>query len=358
MHVLKDVLIVGYIPAYSRQGADLNDALNGYGIHSTLVQFGVCNDSQRRMMNAPYLRPRVGPLSKWIVLINEWALFVRAISIKHAIVVGVGSPSIFVCAVIKILRRTKFIYYALEFAESKSTIFLLRHFCDGIINVEETRQNLLGQLIGSKKRSLILYNMPRKTELNSIVPQMRNHLIKHNGISASTKLIMYAGSYQRYSRLESIVTWAEKLPENTKLVLMVFNLPESVSLAAGKSVIVLPEQPPESFYSWFVDADVALLPYEDEVDKNIYFCSPQKLFDCLAVGVPFIGSKRPLIETIIKETGVGITADFRDEDDFLRGIKKILGMDQKRLREKALKAHLKFNYDARIQQVIDFLFAS
>jgi glycosyltransferase involved in cell wall biosynthesis len=67
------------------------------------------------------------------------------------------------------------------------------------------------------------------------------------------------------------------------------------------------------------DADVGLVPYEPTSLNNRY-CSPNKLSQYLAAGLPIICNELDFVKSVVVENGVGAAVDFRDEAALIRTI--------------------------------------
>ena len=94
--------------------------------------------------------------------------------------------------------------------------------------------------------------------------------------SGDEQLVIYAGSYQKYACLDNIICASASFPDNVKLILMAYGLPDGLCGMTDNCVVVPPVKG-EEFYDWLADADCALLPYEDKADFNVLNCSPQKI---------------------------------------------------------------------------------
>ena len=253
-----------------------------------------------------------------------------------------------------VIFKSKLVFYALEYQVlNPLDRKLLRIFCDAIIDVEETRCLLLKKQIGKSLPSTILHNVPHFVELGHLTPKLRKWLIVNKQFRGNEFLVIYSGSYQKYSNLESILEWAQEMPKQAWLILMLTELPEHLTKKRYEKTVFIPSKGHNELYNWLVDADLSLLPYESD-DDNVRYCSPQKIFDALACGVPVLGSRRPLIEQITKRYQCGLTINFCARNEFLNGV--TWGTDQSRdfMRQKARAAHSEYNYGNYSNRLLAF----
>lgn len=350
-----DVLILSYCPPRNRQGVDLNRALNAHSYRAKLIQLDVSSDSVRSVTGI------ASPRAPWIWRLHLGAVLIRlkmlanALRSPHRVTVALNLPALLPGVILKALFGTRLIFYTLEHSPLCATNrWLLRWFCDAVVDVEENRLARLLEMIGRRLPSFVLYNMPHRVDQAMLRPKMRSWLTAKGLAKPDDFLLVYSGSYQKYCQLETLVKWATCFPDNVKLILMMTDVPSHLRASASNRVIVVPAQTHEELYHWLTDCDVALLPYEGSCD-NIRFCSPQKLFDSLACGVPVLGSRRPLIQKIVDQYGCGRTVDFTDHQAFTRAWKWLQQQSACEIRARVARAHVECNYETQAARLIAFL---
>jgi glycosyltransferase involved in cell wall biosynthesis len=67
------------------------------------------------------------------------------------------------------------------------------------------------------------------------------------------------------------------------------------------------------------DADIGIIPYEPSSINNRY-CSPNKLSQYMAAGLPIICNELDFVKSIVIENGIGSSVDFNDEAALVRTI--------------------------------------
>ncbi len=122
-------------------------------------------------------------------------------------------------------------------------------------------------------------------------------------------------------------------------------------------VYMVPPVPHSELSAWIKDADIGLLPYEND-DPNVAFCAPQKLFDYLACGVPFIGSGRPLIIDVAKRFNAGVVLNMLSHEEVAMSVNTLLDdtVALKKLSKNARHAYeTEYNYDRLIAPFLDYV---
>lgn len=81
----------------------------------------------------------------------------------------------------------------------------------------------------------------------------------------------------------------------------------SARLPAGR-LVHHPSVPVDELPGWVAGADVGVIAFEP-VEANNVLATPNKLFECLAVGVPVVVSDFPEMGSVVRSAGVGATCD-------------------------------------------------
>lgn len=341
----KPVLIISYVPNYNRQGYDLADTLRDLGYPVRLYQMDGITDNQKGIFGIRCVKP-TGRFHKLIMIRNLLAFVFKTLFVRKPIVICIGKPMLRLGGFYSLVFGSKLIWYSLEYQQLGMIDRMVYQKCvSGYIDVEENRRDAVFSQYGKKKASLICYNMPHLHKTPASGGALRRFLKEKYGFGGREQLVVYAGSYQKYAKLENIVDASRMFPGDRKLVLMTYGLPDAI---CGKSsnCIVVPPVKGEEFYNWLADADCALLPYETDSDFNVLNCSPQKIFDCYCVGVPYVASNRPIVNRVLStDSSAGGVCDFTDTKDINFKIEMVIGRKAV-VRDAMRKLHLnKFNYD-------------
>ena len=341
----KSILVISYVPSYNRQGYDFAACLRDAGYNVRLYQMNGVDDRQREVYGVRCVKP-TGVFHKLKMLRNLLAFLVRTLFVGKSIVVCVGKPMLVLGGLYHVLFGSKLIWYSLEYSRLGLMDRWVYQSCvSGYVDVEEHRREAIFTQYGKKDASLVCYNMPHLLHDAIAGGRLRAFLRDKHGMTGKEKLVVYAGSYQKYACLENIVCASVSFPESWKLILMTYGLPGELGVGS-KNCIVVPPVGGEEFYNWLADADCALLPYEDKEDFNVLNCSPQKIFDCYCVGVPYVASDRPIVKKVLACCpGAGAVCDFTCVNSIREAVIRV-GEVKRRIGCKMQELHAnRFNYD-------------
>lgn len=337
------------------------DCLHSAGVSVWLIQTkgAVPAAKPYPVREIPRVRPH-GLFSKLHVFWNILRYFFRALPAEKEVVVCIGHPLLAVGLFFR-LFKSRLIFYSLEsLSFSAWNRWILSKFADGVIDVEENRLARLRGQIGEGIPAIIVPNMPMPVRGDAAAGSgcgaMRGALAGEGLASPGERLVVLAGSYQKYSCLERILESLPLWDGGAVLVLMVYGLPGSVCSVPHRLAVVRPRGGGD-FYAWLSDADLALLPYESEDDFNVRFCSPQKLFDCYAAGVPYVASDRPIIRKALRELPeAGVLCDFTDPAAIAGAVNAMLRRGAGDAKRGMTALHReKFNYPAQRDAILDLM---
>lgn len=322
---MKNVLIVCNLFGNNRQGYDLASVLREKGCHVRLVQYADTSDSTIGDLGVRFVQPH-GIFSKIHVLSNLLRVFLKSFSARRDIVVCIGRPLLVDAVVLAALAGAELVYYSLEYGHyTWLQSWIMRHCVRRYMDVEETRRVRVYKEVNLSVPWQIIYNLPILSNQVCAAGGLREYLRMNKGLRGTEKIVLYAGSYQVYSCLETIYAASSMFPDDVVLIYMVARgLPESCNQDTNKCKIV-PSQSGQTFFDWLSDADCLLLPYESEDDFNVQNCSPQKLFDCYRAGVPYLASNRPLIRKVNERfVGAGMLCDFTNVHSIIEGVTRAI----------------------------------
>lgn len=345
---------MSYVPAYNRQGRDMNDLLHGLGFDSVLVQLDGETDVGRNRYGVAGIKPR-GAFHKFIMLWNTIRFCYAAFCHRRRVVVGVGRPSLIVCAFSRMFFAREIVWYSLEFAMlGPVDKWIYQRLVTAYIDVEENRLRKFSEHYGAKSRALVINNMPLLHDLPVRGGKLDAYL-KARGVNPTGKrIVIYAGSYQIYACLDAILSASVLLPDDMIVVLMAFGLAPEMAAQYGKCVVIPPVQG-EGFYDWLADADCSLLPYESTSDFNVQNCSPQKIFDCYLAGVPYVASDRPIIRRLLSlMPNAGMVCDFTRPDSIAAAVCAVSSRRSQVREQMELLHKNRLNYGVMSKQLFSF----
>lgn len=224
---------------------------------------------------------------------------------------------------------------------------------DAIVTVNEA---LARELAGIVPRPvLVVHNCPARWT----PPEPPEELLRAaTAIPTEHAVALYHGSFAPFRGVEVLVAaLAEPGLEGVHAVLMgVGTLDDDVRAAAAKPgvrdrVHVLEPVDPLTLPRWIAGADVGVMAIAAST-RNHLLSTPNKLFECIAAGVPVVASDFPGMRVVIAGDGAGPLGELCDPEspaDVGRAILKVVAAtpgDRAALRARCLAAaHDRWNWE-------------
>jgi glycosyltransferase involved in cell wall biosynthesis len=127
----------------------------------------------------------------------------------------------------------------------------------------------------------------------------------------------------------------------------------------GGRVHLLDPIPPSDLLPWVASADVGAMPMPPTT-LNLYLSSPNKLFECLAAGVPVVVSDFPVVRRIVVDDPagpLGRTCEPTSTADVARALHEIIDLDgdaaEDLRRRCALAARERWNWQAQVAPMLE-----
>lgn len=186
------------------------------------------------------------------------------------------------------------------------------------------------------------------------------------GIPRRAPLILYHGALTAQRGIEQLID-ALSLPElgRAHLVLLGYGARRDAfrALAAesrfGGRLHVLDAVPPEELLTWVHGADVDAIPLQRST-LNHYLCTPNKLFESLAAGVPVVVSDFPVMRGIVMDDPagpLGTICDPRSPASIAAAVSGLLAepaAQRRALRARCLEAaHARWNWEGESAKLLD-----
>jgi glycosyltransferase involved in cell wall biosynthesis len=142
----------------------------------------------------------------------------------------------------------------------------------------------------------------------------RTHALQYDGrlheaagILRTQKILLYQGSYTPERGLETLIRAGKLLDDDWTLVMMGWGPLENElrEIAAGSSKVrFVPAAPRRELALWTIGAAAGIIPYENTV-LNHWICTPNKLWEYPAVGVPLVVQPFPELSDVVQTHGCG-----------------------------------------------------
>ncbi len=246
--------------------------------------------------------------------------------------------------------------YISKYMIGKIEAFLI-HKCDVVITVNESIAKELAHRYGIE-RPRVLMNAPPSPKEPRFDPE--RSLRATLGISGQYKILLYSGGITFGRGLSQVIEAIEYLPY-CHLVIMGYGAEsyieylKDVAAKEGVSsrVSFFGPVPSEEVTAFASTADLGIAPIENRC-LSYYYCSPNKLFEYIAAGLPVVASNFPELKRIIEGYGLGTTFDPEDPRDIARAINEVLSdpVKYEEMRQNALNAAKIFNWENESEKLL------
>jgi glycosyltransferase involved in cell wall biosynthesis len=226
--------------------------------------------------------------------------------------------------------------------------------CAALVTVNHSLARELGARY-APSRTVVVHNCPPRSDAPAGGPDL---LRAAAGIPAGAPVALYHGAFSRHRGLEELVAAAaEPELDGVHVVFLGYGgmRAELEAMAASSPVAervhVLAAVPPEELGAWVAPADVGVMAIQPST-INHRMSTPNKLFECLAAGVPVVASDFPEMRQIVCDDPLGPLGVVATPDDvaaIARAIRLIVTADpatRTKLRARCLRAaHERWNWE-------------
>src|SRR5262249_4601902 len=227
--------------------------------------------------------------------------------------------------------------------------------CDMIITVNPSIARELEQRYGIARINVV-YNAEHP--LNSPNHNRRFHEIFC--LDAGAKVLLFQGGLSTGRHLESVVE-AMKLIRNSRVHLVILgdgplksHLQTLIQRMGVKTRVHFHHAVPQNELLRFTaSADAGIIPYQATCLNN-YYCTPNKLFEFIAAGIPILASNLPEIHQIITGSEIGMVGDLSSVKSMASSIDTFFA-DELRLKEwrtHVVEAQKRFCWDREGEKVV------
>ncbi len=182
-------------------------------------------------------------------------------------------------------------------------------------------------------------------------------------LSPDQQHIVYVGQFYVWKGVDTLIAAAKLLPESVQ-VHLVGGTPEEtprikalIAQQGVTNIALVGRVAPTQVQTWMAAADVLVLPNSGKQAVSMYYTSPLKLFEYLAVGGAIVASDLPSIGEVLthEETALLVAPD--DAAALANGITRLCEETHlaQQLRQQAKTLALRYTWDARADQILDFV---
>jgi glycosyltransferase involved in cell wall biosynthesis len=189
-------------------------------------------------------------------------------------------------------------------------------------------------------RPTVILNAPR-LEMTSAAPSHEDSPLNAYR-KPGERIVLFHGYLAPWRGIEQLIAATALLPQEYRLVILGHGtfrttLEEQVNRSRlGDRVTFVESVPPADLPSWVIGADVGTIPIQNR-GRSFQYTTPNKLFECLHVGLPLVVNDLPEIRKVVDEVDFGIVTDCSDPAAIAKAIEEILS-DPARYQQMRLRA--------------------
>jgi len=199
--------------------------------------------------------------------------------------------------------------------------------CDAVITINQSIADELTRR--HQLRDVLVVQNAEKLQGNINLPDPRLFHEKFN-LSDDTKIVLLQGGLFSDRNMEVLVRAIEILGDRSIHLVFLGDgngvpiLKELVRKSRLDEIVhFLPAVPQVELLDYTRSADVGVIPYLPDCLNN-YYCTPNKLFEFIAAGVPVVASDLPEIRKIVEGHKVGRVVDSSSEQLIAQAIEDML----------------------------------
>ena len=229
-------------------------------------------------------------------------------------------------------------------------------YAHGIVTVNDSIADVMTMHYTCMRPRIVLNCPSRRHQQTAMVDdgRLRNFL----GIRPDQRVLLYQGNLAAHRNLKEMIDGMALLPsDGVVLALMGRESEYSNGLkrhaeqigVVGRRVFFIPEQSAANLLAWTAGADAGIIPYP-HTDLNTLMCTPNKLYEFLASGLPILASHGTELRRFVGDIGVGQNAHLQTPEDFARAIGAFMNgpLDQYREKSRELSSRYTWETEGRL----------
>lgn len=237
---------------------------------------------------------------------------------------------------------------------------LLANRVDRFITVNESLADYFKEKYGVKRPDVIL-NCPaiHKTSF----PIKKTNIIRENlNIPNSKKILLFQGNLYRVTRnLENLVSAMGKIMSNDVVLVIMGNdrgiKNDLIELAQSNKtlnskVYFHDGVPGAELLKYSASADVGVIPYSGKSTLNNYYCTPNKLFEFIAAGVPILANSLPELNRFVSDENFGINMPMDTADEITIAIDAMFSADIEEYKKNLEQKNKKLIWDIQGKKIV------
>jgi glycosyltransferase involved in cell wall biosynthesis len=231
---------------------------------------------------------------------------------------------------------------------------------DAIVTVNDELAAILAGRFGRPLPAVVMNCLPAWTP--PALPDRRFDALL--GLAPETRVVLYHGGFLPSRGIEVLAAAVLRLPRVVLVAMGDGPLRPAIERLAGEPraegrVHLLPPVPPADLLAWIAAADVGAM-VNQPVSRNERISTPNKLFECLAAGVPVVSSDFPGRRRIViddPDGPLGAVCDPTDPGAIAAALREILDRPAEAtadLRRRVLAAaHARWTWERQAATLLD-----
>ena len=175
-----------------------------------------------------------------------------------------------------------------------------------------TINNSIARFYADNYQSLTSATIVKNAAVFSEVPEYDGRLHEASGLPRDQRILLFQGGLAPHRGLTQLVEAAGRFNDNWTLVLMGWGaleqeLRDRIELLPKRevpSVVMIPGVPHAELQDWTAGACLGAIPYEN-ISLNHLYCTPNKLWEYPAAGVPILCTDLVEMGQVIREHEIG-----------------------------------------------------
>jgi len=211
-------------------------------------------------------------------------------------------------------------------------------------------------------RTVVVHNCPSRWEPPAVAELRMRRALR---LGPDAPIALYHGGFSAHRGLEELAgAILEPGLEGVHAVFMGYGsrrewlVEQAADPRYGGRLHVLAAVPPDELLAWVVDADVGVMPIQAST-LNHRLSTPNKLFECLAAGVPVVASDFPEMRRIVIDDPAGPLGELCDPAsvisvaDAIRRVVRRSPEERADLRRRCLAAaHERWNWEGESAKLV------
>ena len=195
---------------------------------------------------------------------------------------------------------------------------------EAVITVHNSISNYLKKKYGIQA-PVVIRNLAEPVKKEEPLDLLRNKL----GIDEDTKIVLYQGAFLKNRGLEKLVDAAAYIDDGVLMVIMGYgHLKEKLKKRVAhkglrKKVIIADAVNYFDLIQYTMSADLGISPIQNSC-LSYYYSTPNKIWEYIAAGIPFLTSDFPEVRKLAVEEDMGEVIDPENAVDVANGIHYLL----------------------------------